>query len=162
MLNILILAVMLALAAFWSPAKPELDTLIAKTGKRDTAGDMSVYRSAVTSYFTQHPGETGQVSPEALAAAGVLPSWSRLAREGSATWANYRDGDGTIFIYLRQAPRGSIVAELDALSTHSSMLGVHQAGEQYFRSARGGLSTLALPAAAAIPDGSPVWIARAN
>jgi hypothetical protein len=162
MLNVLILAVMLALAAFWSPAKPELDTLIAKTGKRDTAGDMSVYRSAVVRYFTQNPDETGQVPPAALAAAGVLPSWSRLAADGGAQWAHYRSDDGTIFIYPREAQSRSIAAELEAVSAHSRMVGVHRSGEVYVRSPLGALVAVPVPAAAAIPQGSPVWIAQAN
>jgi len=92
------------------------------------AGTMKIYRQAVVAWFQAHDVTDTSVSLADLKQAGVLPGWSGLATgSAAATWANYRDSAGRIYIFPAAAAGAPpIIAELLALSRNS--LNVHLPG----------------------------------
>ena len=150
----MIVAVMLALTAWYGAGMTDTAALVAQTTQRDQASAMAAYRQAVVAYFTAHPAQY-QVAPAAELAAPSVPA-RQAAQDG---FANYRLADGTILVYAL-APQPGLTAELLALSQHSRMVG--QFSQGYFRPAMSATpSTLATPALV-IPNGGPVWLAAAN
>ncbi len=163
MFNVLIVAVMAALVAFYSARAPELDRLISHTQSRNLAGDMAVYRQAVVAYFSI-PGKTGSsVAPEVLRDSNLLPSWSPLAQsgDGGGIWANHREADGTIFVYAAGATPPEMMADLLALSKNSMQVGQYHDDCACFLPFLPGAVNIGLPLNI-IPNGSPIWIAHSN
>lgn len=126
------------------------------------AASMATYRTAVVSYFSENPNQYQSVDLDTLKSAGVLPAWSTLYTQPAASkWANYRDpSSGIIYVYSASALNTNITAEVAALSQNSILAGVYRAGDTTLFSPAFGDTGIALPSAgAAIPDGSPIWIA---
>jgi hypothetical protein len=162
MFNVLIVAVMAALVAFYSARAPELDRLISHTQSRNLAGDMAVYRQAVVQYFSI-PGNGGSsVAPDVLKDANLLPTWSPLAESGDGgIWANHRMADGTIFVYAASATPVEMMADLLALSKNSMQVGQYDDDCACFKPFIPGPVNIGLPLNI-ITNGSPVWIAHSN
>ena len=162
MFNVLIVAVMAALVAFYSARAPELDRLISHTQSRNLAGDMAVYRQAVVQYFSISGSTASSVAPEVLKAANLLPGWSPLAQSGDGgVWANHRMADGTIFVYAAGATPAEMMADLLELSKNSMQVGRYDDDCACFKPFLSGPVNIGLPLNI-IPNGSPIWIAHSN
>lgn len=116
------------------------------------AVNMAEYRQAVIEYVvTLHPGFQGTIPDDDLA--GIT------AYAPNGHWCNYVQGD-TVVIYAKVKPAVPIDGEMAKLARGSVFAGVALDGEVV---PPGDASVaIALPAgiAAAIPDGSPVWLAQ--
>lgn len=158
---IVVLAVTLGGWYGW-PAEQRREA-VAEQQASDDAGTMAIYRDAVIAWFKANQVTDTSVSLADLKAAGVLPAWSTLAAGATATWTNYRDSAGRIYIFPAAAGTRPIVAELLALSRNSLNVGVYRAADHTLMSPVDG-TRIALPPLgdAVIPDGAPVWLAQAH
>jgi hypothetical protein len=160
---VLIMVVVVALGGWYGwPAEQERETVAAEQAKGDAA-TMGIYREAVIAWFEANHVTGTSASLADLKAAGVLPAWSRLATGATATWTNYRDSAGRIYVFPAAAGTRPIVAELLALSRNSLNVGVYRAADHTLMSPVDG-TRIALPPLgdAVIPDGAPVWLAQAH
>jgi hypothetical protein len=154
---IVILVVMSALSGYYVLVDETYQAPVADMKALDLAGDMGVYRAAVMAYLRANPGfSSGTVPDTALAA--TFPSW--YVR--SPLWTNYVAADGTIAVYASTLPAMKIVSQLFAESQRSILVGEADSGTNTLRSPVYGNTGIPLPAGAAIPNGSPVWLARRN
>lgn len=157
-----VLTVLLTLSGYYALDGQQRQTAAGQGRAEVLADSMAVYRQAVRQYFASYPGPQHSVSLAALRASHALPAWSPLyTGAGPALWANYRAADGTIYIYAAATPAQNIAAELVRLSRNSVLAGVFRAGDATLYSPVFGNTGIPLPtpAEAAIPNGSPVWIA---
>ena len=165
MWNLALLAVLVSLAGYYAGADKAGAEARRHARADSLAEDMALYRDAVARYFAGHAGGQRSVDLATLRASGALPAWSPLNGAAAATpWANYRNAAGTIYIYAARAPADNIVADIVRLSRNSVLAGVYRGGDSTLYSPIFGDTRIALPtpAEAAIPDGSPVWIAAAQ
>jgi hypothetical protein len=128
------------------------------------AETVGMYRQAVVAYFKAHDVTDTSVSLADLKQAGVLPAWSNLATSATAaTWTNYRDSAGRIYIFPAAAGGPPIIAELLALSRNSLNVGIYRAADHTLWSPVDG-TRIALPplGGAVIPDAAPVWLASCD
>lgn len=127
----------------------------------EVAETVGVYRQAVVAWFQAHDVTDTSVSLADLKQAGVLPAWSGLANSpAAATWTNYRDSAGRIYIFPAAAGAPPVIAELLALSRNSLNVGIYRASDHTLWSPVDG-TRIALPplGGAVIPDAAPVWLA---
>ena len=183
MWNFLVLAMLFSVAGYYAMTdqKQVAATQTAQI-QLTLAGDMAIYRQAVIDYYKANPGAplNGAVSTPVLSA--YFPGWSNTA-ELSAQWSNWIDGNGTIYIYTQAPLPTNIISSIVSLSQNSILAGeaVMQGGQLVlyapadiptappstmgsssglpYASDYGPHGALALPPAAAIPAGSPVWLA---
>ncbi|NRR33764.1 type IV pilus biogenesis protein PilM [Oxalobacteraceae bacterium] len=156
-----VLTTLLSLSGYYALEGQQRQTAASQGKAAVLADSMAVYREAVRQYFASHPGPQRSVTLAALRASHALPAWSPLYTDtGPAPWANYRAADGTIYIYAAAATQ-NIAADVVRLSRNSVLAGVFRAGDTTLYSPVFGNTGIPLPtpAEAAIPDGSPVWIA---
>jgi hypothetical protein len=167
-LPMIIAALLLALSAagvqFSATGERDPVPLSEQARARALAAGMATYRAAVTAYFTAHPGQSGRVAHQTLVDEGLIPSWSAM---NLAQWSHFRMPDGIIYVYAVSVPQPDPSAALLALGRDSLMIGSVRAdssGQARFYSSLGGATAVAAPAAAdaAIPPGSPVWLAMRN
>ena len=130
----------------------------------EVAETVGMYRQAVVAYFKTHDATDTSVSLADLKQAGVLPAWSTLPTGPmAATWTNYRDSTGRIYIFPAAAGAPPIIAELLALSRNSLNVGIYRASDHTLWSPVDG-TRIALPplGGAVIPDAAPVWLASCD
>ena len=154
-----IMVAMLSVAGYYSTSlHTEHDAPVAAMRDEHLAGNMAAYRSMVVDYFARHPEITGPASASLPDLESVRPTWFAP----SPLWANHLGADGMITIYAATLPPTRITAEIVKLSQRSIMAGEVSAalapGVLY--SPVFGNTAIPLPADVAIPDGSPVWMAR--
>jgi hypothetical protein len=128
------------------------------------AETVGMYRQAVVAWFKAHNVTDTSVSPADLKQAGVLPAWSTLPTGPmAATWTNYRDSTGRIYIFPAAAGAPPIIPELLALSRNSLNVGIYRASDHTLWSPVDG-TRIALPplGGTAIPDAAPVWLASCD
>jgi hypothetical protein len=159
----LIVALVLIAAGGWysSSSSQSLAVVQSNLGKEVAVG-MALYRQAVIDYFSAHDLRGTSVSLDTLKASNVLPSWSLLYQKSDQqVWENFRDQNGTIYIYAISLPTVDILAEINALSQNSVMVGVYRQGKSTLQSGIFGDTGIPVTALAArgIPDGAPMWIA---
>lgn len=162
MWNIVVLTVMAGLAGYYSTmaGRNEIATRTVVQSS-NLVESMALYRNAVIDYFTAHPAQYSSVDINTLISTNSLPSWSTLyARPETSIWANYRDPNGTIYIYATSVPPVNIVSDIARLSNNSVLAGEYMAGQTTLYSPVFGNTNVTLPVQAAtlFPDGSPVWI----
>jgi type II secretory pathway pseudopilin PulG len=144
------------------PAEQRRETAVGQqaSGYADT---MAIYRQAVVAWFKANNVTDTSARLADLKQAGVLPAWFGLGTSpAAATWTNYRDSTGQIYIFPAVgAP--PIVAELLALSRNSLNVGIYRAADHSLSSPVDGMR-IALPplGGAVIPDGAPVWLAHCD
>lgn len=157
-----IVAVMVSLTGFYRLIDKEGMASVEQVKADNLADSMAIYREAVTTYFTQHPGEFDSVGIDKLKSTNALPSWSTLYQQpATSIWANYRHDDGVIYIYAATLPPVNISADVARLSQNSVLAGVFRTGDTTLHSPVFGDTKVKLPppGKAPIPNGSPVWIA---
>lgn len=162
MWNLLVVVVIASLTGLYASFDKEFLLASENTEAVNLAKDMAIYREAVITYFDRNPTVYQSVDLDTLKAADVLPSWSTLyLRPRTSIWANYRDTDGTIYIYASALPATNVFPELTKLTQSSVMVGVFRAGDTTLFSPVLGDTKRKLPPEASvdIPEGSPVWIA---
>lgn len=153
-----IMVAMAAVTGYYS-MKAETHLLpVAAMRNENLAGNMAVYRGMVVRYLAAHPEITGPaaVSDEQLQT--VFPEWY----VPSSLWANHLSADGMITVYASTLPPMKISSHIVELSQRSIMAGEANAAlaPGLLYSPVFGNTTIPLPAGVAIPDGSPVWMAR--
>lgn len=161
MWQLVVLMVMTMLTGVYSLGEQERVAEVEQATAESIAGEMAVYREAVVAWFSQHPGQFQPVPIDTLRNNNLLPAWSTLRTNPAASiWANFRDADGLIYIYAATLPRVNITNEVVNLSQNSVLAGVFRTGDTTLHSPVFGNTGVKLPpAGAAIPNGSPVWIA---
>jgi len=145
------------------PAEQRREAVVRQQGG-EVAETVGMYRQAVVAYFKTHGATDTSVSLADLKQAGVLPAWSTLPTGPmAATWTNYRDSAGRIYIFPAAAGAPPIVAELLALSRNSLNVGIYRASDHTLWSPVDG-TRIALPplGGAVIPDAAPVWLASCD
>ena len=165
MWNLAVLTALVSLAGYYAVADKAGLEAQSQARADSLAEDMALYHDAVARYFAGHAGGQHSVELAALRASHALPDWSPLNGAAASTpWANYRDAAGTIYIYAARTPADNIVADIVRLSRNSVLAGVYRGGDSTLYSPIFGDTGIArpTPADAAIPDGSPVWIAAAQ
>lgn len=182
MWNILVFTVILSVCGYYSMASQQRLDASEKSTAYSLAMDMETYRDAVVQYYANNPGAPLNVSVPAatLTASGVFPSWANSASL-CGQWNNYIDGNKMIYIYQLRQPAVNITLSIVALSQNSVLAGqaVYSGGQLTLYApadiATAPPSTLSqssgIPEAtdygthapivlpAAIPVGSPVWLA---
>jgi type II secretory pathway pseudopilin PulG len=139
---------------------------VARQQAGEAADAIGLYRQAVVAWFKANDVTDTSVSLADLKQAGVLPAWSGLATGATAaTWTNYRDSAGRIYIFPAAAAGASagappVIAELLARSRNSLNVGIYRASDHTLWSPVDG-TRIALPplGGAVIPDAAPVWLA---
>jgi type II secretory pathway pseudopilin PulG len=162
MFNFLILAAIVAATGFYAMLGEQNQQRAQQSQAETLAGSMATYREAVRNYFIAHPAQYQPVDIATLKSSNVLPSWSTLyTQPSSSIWANYRETNGTIYIYAASLPPVSIVSEIATLSQNSVMTGIFRSGDTTLYSPVFGNTSIPLPqpSKVTIPNGSPVWIA---
>jgi hypothetical protein len=183
MWNVLVLAILFSVAGYYAMSDQKYAAAAQPANQQLTlAGDMAIYRQAVIDYYKSNPGAPLDAGVPNSALTPFFPEWSDKAAL-SSQWSNWIDGTYHIYIY-EQAPLPiNIVSSIVKLSQNSVQAGaaVVQGGQQVLYapadiptalpSTMGSSSGLpyasdyashdpvVLPAAAAIPTGSPVWMA---
>lgn len=165
MWSIAVMAVMISLVGVYTTMNAERSMAADASVAMNMAGSMLLYRAAVVHYFTEHDVLDTSVSLATLKSANALPAWSTLYQQDSAPlWSNYRDADGTIYIYAISLPAVDITAEITRLSQNTVLTGVYLTGMTTLQSPVFGDTHIPLTAlnGKSIPDGAPVWIATQN
>ncbi|WP_211474764.1 type IV pilus biogenesis protein PilM [Collimonas humicola] len=171
MWGVLMLVCMLSVAGYYSMAGQE--NLIASENSvaANLAINMAVYRQAVIDYSSANPAA---LATSVASGALSLPSWgipSALSR-----WDNYIDRNGVIYVFTRMKLPVNITADIVSLSRNSVLAGeaaATAAGSLYLNAPadiavtplaaqQAPRQVILLPAPAAIPVGSPVWLASRN
>lgn len=118
---------------------------------------MSTYRQALVAYAIANPGFAGSASAASLApfAAGMTldPSLRNFVVPNS-------DAPGSlVVVYTTSTAMGGAIAQIETLAGGSAMAGVAHGGSVLSP----GNPAVPLPVAiaAAVPDGTPVWMAQA-
>jgi hypothetical protein len=164
MWNLVVLTVLVSLTGYYATANKNGLSDPTAVASMPYAESMAIYREAVIQYFTvpAHSGETN-TSITLSALTPFLPTWSTMNQAPWSTmWKNYRDASGVIYIYAAQFPGGvpgGVVADIVELSQHSIFAGMYRQGATTVYSPINGNTPFAIPAAANIPVGSPVWVA---
>lgn len=161
MWNIVVVAVMAALAGIYILPSEQALGRAEDMKARELAGSMAVYRQAVSAYYGKFGAKTNYSATVAeLKAGNFLPDWSRLYTEGEAgPWTNYRNAAGIIYIYPKQLPEKNILPDLLELAHNSVSVTVYRATDSSLYSPGDNKRFKHALAGAAIPDGAPVWIA---
>ncbi|WP_256081778.1 hypothetical protein [Massilia sp. YIM B04103] len=162
MWNIAILTMMMAAAGGYTVlAERQVETLEQHLTEA-SAESMANYRTAVVAYFRKYDQQRStSISLATLRNSGALRPWPQLEAPPSPPWANYRDADGTIYIYAQQLPRREITSEIVHLSRNSVLAGHYRSGSPNLQSPIYGDTKISLSALAGkgVPDGAPVWLA---
>ena len=161
---ILILVVAAMLGSLYEFPAERRQQVVDRQQATEVAETMGVYRQAVVAYFKANDVTDTSVSLADLQLAGVLPAWSGLSTgAAAATWTNYRDSSGRIYIFPAASGSPPIITELLALSRNSLNVGIYRAADHTLLSPVDG-ARIALPAlgGAVIPDGAPVWLATCD
>lgn len=164
MMNWMILAVMMAMAALYTSSKPELDALIVSSRLNDRAKDMDVYRKSVIAYFAANPGQKNRgATPGDLI--DILPSWSHMSNGNSTDWLNFRDGNGDIYIYsssdgasVTRTPE--FLVALYEISSHSSLAGSRSGNQFLSLNPVGDGTNVSLTGIPNMPNETAVWLAH--
>jgi len=162
MWNMAVLVVLLAVTGVYVTRNMETADAAQISLAGALAGEMSVYRTAVTEYFSAHDLYGLSVSTATLKSSGALPSWSKLFQQNTPLiWRNYRDGNGVIYIFSSSLPAFDITAEIASLSQNSMLAGFYKSGSATLQSPVFGDTNIPLTALAgmSVPNGAPVWIA---
>lgn len=164
MWGMLVVFVMTALVGFYRvPTEHNLNR-VEEVKARELAESMGLYRKAVSDYYTKYDKLSYVVRLAELKSEGLVPQWSELYTNSSTSiWSNYRDNDGTIYVFAASTPPVNIVTDLMQLSRNSLTVNVYRRTGSYLYSPIDGryiphpsLSGLS------IPDGAPVWLAARN
>ena len=162
MWGVLVAAIMLMLTSHYMVADQKWLQTLEDMNARIVAEDMALYREAVIGYFTAHDLRNTNVDMSTLSS--TFPSWSPLKNGISmASWSNYRDANGMIYIYASSLPKVNITSEIVQLSRNSVLAGAFHTGDASLYSPVFGdtgipLTSLAV-AGVIVPDGSPLWLA---
>ncbi len=124
------------------------------------ADSLWLYRQAVRAHFAGTTAGPASVETHMLIAANRFPAWSDPGADPfTATWANYMDAQGRIYIYARSVPPSGVISHLLRLSHNSALVGVHKADHANLFSPLYGNTGIPLPVTEiSIPAGSPVWV----
>jgi hypothetical protein len=185
MWNILVLTIILSVCGYYSMVGQQRLDANEKNIALSIAIGMGTYRQAVVSYYAQNPGAplNTSLSAATLSASGAFPNWANSASLCSQ-WNNFIDGNGMIYIYEQSPLPANIISDIVTLSQNSVLAGqAISNGGQLTLYAPADIGTappstlsqssgipeasdygaihdpIVLPAAAAIPVGSPVWLA---
>jgi hypothetical protein len=185
MWNILVITVLLSVCGYYSLVGQQRLDASEKNVALSIAIGMETYKQAVVSYYASNPGASmnTSISAASLSASGAFPDWANSAALCSQ-WNNFVDGEGTIYIYEQSPLPVNITADIVKLSQNSVLAGqAVDNGGQLTLYAPADIGTappstlsqssgipeasdygnshapIVLPAAAAIPVGSPVWLA---
>lgn len=187
MWNILVITVILSVCGYYSMTGEQRLDESGKGTALSIAVDMEMYRQAVVNYHEINPNASLNASVPAatLVASGAFPNWANSASLCSQ-WNNFIDGNGTVYIYQKSSLPVNITMNIVALSQNSVLAGqaVSSGGQLVLyapadmgtappstlsqssgipeASDYGAHTPIVLPAAAAIPVGSPVWLATPN
>ncbi|MEW6343413.1 MAG: pilus assembly protein PilM [Paraburkholderia sp.] len=121
------------------------------------AQSMSAYRQALMSYALANPGFQGMVS------AGALQPY-QSAGAASGPWLNYvtpnaSSAGSLIVVYTTSVSAASALTGIEQLSGGSALAGIALNGN--VMSPGNPLVPLPAAIAAAVPNGTPVWMAQA-
>ena len=159
MMHAFVLGLMVALLAAFGNTVRRADAAVVVVRGQDQASGMALYRDAVILYFTVNPAQFGRATAAQVSA--LLPNWSTQG----GWWGHYRGADGTIAVYALRAPDRTMIPDLLMLSQNSLLVGQFNTGDTYFRPSMSNTAS-AIPMAqfstAAIPAGSPLWLAYRN
>ncbi|HVK95709.1 MAG TPA: type IV pilus biogenesis protein PilM [Noviherbaspirillum sp.] len=155
MWSMVVVAMMAGLVGYYIMPAQRSIVVMEDMKARELADNMGIYRAAVVDYFSANPHLLNTSVPIGTL---TLPDWST----GSAMslWANYRGGDGTIYIYPTDLPPVNIVFDVLQLSRGSYSVGVYRAADNSLYSPVDGTRvTYAALGSVSVPDGAPVWLA---
>jgi hypothetical protein len=187
MWNILILTAMLAVAGYFSMVDQKYVVNSEASTSVGLANGMAFYRQAVINYYTNNPGASvnTSVGELTLQSSNYFP-YGANAPLLTSQWNNYIDTNHIIYIYEAAPMTVNIVSNIVTLSQNSVLAGqavmngttlelyapadIATAPPSTFGLSSGipeamdygGHSPIPLPVGAAIPVGSPVWLASAN
>lgn len=183
MWNIVVLIIMISVGGYYALVDQQYVVTTERNRGAQLANDMGVYRQLVVSYFSADP-ELKNLSASISDLNGVKPDWIRS--ETLTRWNNYIDSRGVIYIFGVAPLPVNITADIVALSQNSVLAGEARLTGGALRlfapadrstidsvpvTGRGELAEVLeaidygehapinLPVAAAIPTGSPVWLA---
>lgn len=154
-----IMVAMLSVAGYYSTSlKTEHTAPIAEMRDENLANNMAVYRGMVMRYLARHPEITGPATVSSESLEAERPAWYAP----SPLWRNHLSADGMITVYAATLPTSRITPEIAKLSQRSILAGETSAAlaPGFLYSPNFGNTGIPLPADVAIPDGSPVWMAR--
>jgi hypothetical protein len=165
MWNIFIITMMLAATGIYSSSAERSYEVAKQAAGRATAENMALYRNAVVAYFTANDFKNTNAPVSKLA----LPSWFTLnAGTTGATWSNYRDASGVIYIFPMASPvtlpsaskPTNIVNEVIEVSQNSSLVAVYRASDAtLYYPIDGKRIAAASLITQGVADGAPVWVA---
>lgn len=160
----LVLVVMVSLTGLYTLTVEKNFFQSARQEESNLAESMSTYRAGVIRYLSANPGfaggpvSTAQLNP-------LLPTWYVVPQKPDLTplWRNYVAPDRTIYVHAASPLPRSFVSAIVQLARNSVLAGVSPDGLTLYSPADfTGMPPIALPAAAGIAAGSPVWIAFAD
>ena len=161
---LLMFVMMISVTGYYSLSMEKAEIAAVRERESSLASSMAVYRAAVVRYLSNTPGFAGdRVSVLQLGA--TLPAWYAVPTLQDLTplWQNHVAPDGTITVYASEPLPRSVALEIVHLSQNSLLAGIALADSTLYSPVDNtGMPRIALPAAAGIPEGSPVWIAYAN
>lgn len=160
---IAVLIFFVSLTSFYATSAKDIVDLADNTRARHMAESMAVYRDGVIRYYNLNPGAPANVPLNTLITANVLPSWSNeVINPAASNWTHYRDAlNQRLYVYAVNVPPPQVITEVLKLSQNTIEAGVFRTGNPILSSPVIGDTGIPLPspADAAIPDGSPVWVA---
>ncbi|MBB3122335.1 type IV pilus biogenesis protein PilM [Pseudoduganella violacea] len=161
MWNIAILTIMMAAAGGYTVLANRQAEVMEQHLTEASAESMANYRTAVVAYFRKYNELSTSVSLSTLRDRHMLRDWAVLDAPPSPPWANYRDTNGTIYIYAQKLPRREITSEIVHLSRNSILAGSYRIGSSNLQSPIYGDTGISLSAliGKGVPDGAPVWLA---
>lgn len=161
MWNLAAMLVLLSLTGFYAMADKNGPAVIQTPPPMPIAQNMALYREAVITWFTDHPGDFNTSVPLAtLTSWSAQPTWLALAQSPTTSiWRNYRDANGVIYIYAASLPPVNIVPDIVEMSQYSRYAGMFRTGDTTLFSPFMGDTQIALPAAVTFTNGSPIWVA---
>lgn len=165
MWGLVVAVVLISAAAIYSTMAEQTVSTAQSNMAWEVAAGMALYRQAVIGYFTQNDVRNISVSLALLKSSNMLPTWSILYQQTAVPiWNNFRDANGTIYIYATSLPPTNIIAEVTLLSNNSVLVGTYSSKAATLQSAVFGNTNIPVTALAgkSIPDGAPLWIAMTN
>jgi hypothetical protein len=162
MWSLAVAVVLVSVAAIYSTMGAQTLSVDQSNVAMEVAAGMGLYRQAVINYFTQNDVRGTGVSLATLKSSQMLPTWSILYQQANAPiWDNYRDANGTIYVYATSLPSTNIIGEITTLSNNSILVGTYRNSAATLQSAIFGDTNIPVTALAgkSIPDGAPLWIA---